>query len=73
MRPNSHEYVTIYQGDTATFTSTPLLSSRGWAFAQRVSDAARNEAYEDATLDDEDLVEPPDASIWRDLPATRWE
>lgn len=72
-RPHGRDEI-VYRADSATYRQPiPSLSARGWAFAQRVSDAAREVAITPvADEDDEYLVEPPDASIWENVPATSW-
>lgn len=73
-RTPNRDYIVI-PADSATFRQ-PILSlrARGWAFAQRMADASKLAAatYQDDDEDDENLVEPPDPSIWEHLPATSW-
>jgi hypothetical protein len=73
IRPLEPGYVRIFDGDSATYPhAAASLRDRGWAFAQRVSDAAKQVTAPDFVTDDDELVEPPDPSTWENLPATRW-
>ena len=64
----------VFKASTDTFRQPlPALSVRRWAFAQRLSDAAKLATLEPgADEDDEYLVEPPDSSIWENLPVSSW-
>jgi hypothetical protein len=61
-----------FRSDSGTLRPS-TRTSRGWAFAQRVSDAARVAAPPPGVdEDDEYQVEPPDPAIWEHAPATSW-
>lgn len=65
----------LYRSDSATYRhAIPSLRARGWAFAQRMADAAKAAAgtIEDVDEDDENIVDAPDSDIWEHLPATSW-
>ena len=61
-----------FRSDSTTLRPS-TRTARGWAFAQRVSDAARLAAPPTGQdEDDEYQVEPPDPAIWEHVPITSW-